>query len=123
MTIPMTTLFEVDPETGQVRGAVAEHRACCRSRTAVLHAKSPLFPLLERIGIGSLCVQVERVTTHWNGYIAQVLGGWQDARDVYTRQIRLQELMGRPGFRVAMQQGPMQRVPTEVALTVPRQTA
>ena len=63
-----------------------------------------------------LHVQVDRVTSHWNGVIAQVLGGWQDARDIYVRQVRLRELMGRPGFRVAMGQGQMHQVPTEQAL-------
>ena len=55
----------------------------------------------------------------WNGCIAQVLGGPEDARDIYVRQTRLHELMGRPDFHVRFLQGAMDVVPTEDALASP----
>ncbi len=44
-------------------------------------------------------MQVDRITSHWNGYITHGLGGTQqEAWDIYVRQTRLHELMGKPGF-------------------------
>ena len=42
-------------------------------------------------------MQVDRITSHWNGYIMHGLGGAeQEAWDIYMRQTRLFELRGRP---------------------------
>ena len=44
-------------------------------------------------------MQVDRITSHWNGYIMHGLGATQqEAWDIFVRQTRLHELMGRPGF-------------------------
>ncbi|CAL8463617.1 g3151 [Coccomyxa elongata] len=76
LTIPMTTLYEFNVETGQV----------------------------------------DRITCHWNGIIAHVLGGPEDARDVYVRQIRLHDLMYRPGFRVCYRDLDLTTIPAEEAM-------
>jgi hypothetical protein len=44
---------------------------------------------------------VDRITSHFNGYIMHGLHGTeQEAWDIYVRQTRLYELMGRPGYSV-----------------------
>ena len=58
----------------------------------------PLHAILQASHIVSL-MQVDRITSHWNGYITHGLGGTQqEAWDIFVRQTRLHELMGRPGF-------------------------
>ncbi len=56
---------------------------------------------------------------NWNGFIAQVLGDAEDARDIYVRQVRLQELTRHPGFRLRYCQDHLDRLPVEDALSVP----
>ncbi len=49
----------------------------------------------------ALDAQVDRITSHWNGYIMHGLHGTkQEAWDIYMRQTRLYELVGRPGCSV-----------------------
>jgi hypothetical protein len=60
--------------------------------------------------------QVDRITCCWNGIFSHVLGGPEDARDIYVKQTRLPELMDRPGFHVRYEQMPLQQVSTEAGL-------
>jgi hypothetical protein len=60
--------------------------------------------------------QVDRITCHWNGMIAHVLGGPEDARDVYVRQTRLHELMYRPGFRICYKDLDLTDIPADQAM-------
>lgn len=62
-------------------------------------------------------MQVDRITSHWNGYIMHGLGGAeQEAWDIYNRQTRLYELMGRPGCSVRYVRRNMRPINPEVAL-------
>ena len=64
-----------------------------------------------------MCVQIFRVTSHWNGYIAHILGKAEDARDIYVRQIRLSELMNHRGFNVKYMDMELVQIPTDVAMS------
>ena len=59
------------------------------------------------------------MTVNWNGFIAQLLGGAEDARDIYVRQTGLQELARGPGFRLRYRQDNPDRLPVEDALSAP----
>ena len=62
-------------------------------------------------------MQVDRITSHWNGYIMHGLGGAeQEAWDIYTRQTRLYELRGRPGCSVRFVRRNMRPMNSDVAL-------
>ena len=63
---------------------------------------------------------MDRITVNWNGFIAQVLGGAEDARDIYVRQVGLQELMQHPGFCLRFCQENLARLPVEDALSAPQ---
>ena len=63
--------------------------------------------------------QVDRITCHWNGMIAHMLGGPEDARDVYVKQTGLHDLMYRPGFRIFYRDLDLTIIPTEEAMDMP----
>lgn len=51
--------------------------------------------------------------------MAHVLGGPEDARDVYVRQTQLDELMYRPGFRICYKDLDLSDIPVEQAMEMP----
>lgn len=62
-------------------------------------------------------LQVDRITSHWNGYIMHGLhGAEQEAWDIYARQTRLYELMGRPSCSIRFVRRNMGPTDPDVAL-------
>jgi len=62
-------------------------------------------------------MQVDRITSHWNGYIMHGLeGAEQEAWDIYIRQTRLHELMGKAGYSVRFIRRDTGTIDPEVAL-------
>ena len=62
-------------------------------------------------------MQVDRITSHWNGHIMHGLGGAeQEAWDICTRQTRLYELRDRPGCSVRFVRRNMRPMNPDVAL-------